>query len=63
LGNLDDDGDDDDVDINRAWKSIREIMKASVTKSHGYYELKQHKAWFDKYCSKLLDERKHTVLQ
>jgi hypothetical protein len=45
---LDDDDDDDDddhdpdhddVDINRAWESIRENIKASVTESLGYYEL------------------------
>jgi hypothetical protein len=49
LGNLndDDDDDDDDVDINRAWKNIRENMKTSATESLGYYELKQHKPWFD----------------
>jgi len=39
LGNFDDD-DYDDVDINRAWKSIRENMKASATESLYYYEIK-----------------------
>jgi hypothetical protein len=32
----DDDDDDDDGDINRAWKSVREYMKASPTESLGY---------------------------
>jgi hypothetical protein len=39
--------DDDDVDINMAWESIREKIQASDTKSLGYYKLKQHKSWFD----------------
>jgi hypothetical protein len=37
------DGDDDDYDdmnMNRAWKSI--------TDSLGYYELEHHEPWFDK---------------
>jgi hypothetical protein len=29
-----------DVDITRAWARIRENIKASATKSQGYYELK-----------------------
>jgi hypothetical protein len=37
----------DDVDINRAWESIRENMKTSATEGLGYYELEQHKLWFD----------------
>jgi hypothetical protein len=36
MENLDD---DDDVGINKAWKSIRETI-ASVTDSLNYYELK-----------------------
>jgi hypothetical protein len=31
--------------------------------SLGYYELKKHKPWFNKECSKLLDERKQVKLQ
>jgi hypothetical protein len=42
--------DDDDVDIIRAWGSIRDNIKASATGRLGYYELKQHKPWF-KDCS------------
>jgi hypothetical protein len=38
---------DDDVDLSRAVESIRENMKPSATESLDYYELKQHKAWFD----------------
>jgi hypothetical protein len=32
-------------------------MKASTTESIHYYEIEQHKPWFDEECSKLLDER------
>jgi hypothetical protein len=46
------------VDITGAWDNIREAMKASATESPGYYELKQHKPWFDEECSTLLGERK-----
>jgi hypothetical protein len=72
LENLNDDDDDDDggggggggdVDISRAWESIRENMKASATDSLGFYELKEHKPWFDEGHSKLLDQRKQTELQ
>jgi hypothetical protein len=30
---------DDNVDIDRAWESISENIKASATESIGYYEL------------------------
>jgi hypothetical protein len=51
FGNFNDDDDDDDVYISRFWESIRENMKASAAESLGYYELKQHKLWFDEECS------------
>jgi len=44
LENLDDDDNDNDsgnVDISRIWKSITGSIKASVTESLGYYEMKQ----------------------
>jgi len=41
------DDDDDDMDINKAWKSIIENMKASATGSLCYHELKQHIPWFN----------------
>jgi hypothetical protein len=34
---------DDDVDINRAWETIRENIKISAEASLGYYEMKKHK--------------------
>jgi hypothetical protein len=38
---------DDNVDINRAWESIRENIKTSAKGSLGHNELQQHKPWFD----------------
>jgi hypothetical protein len=35
----------------------------SAKESVGYYELKQHKPWFDEGCSELLDQRKQAKLQ
>ena len=37
----------EDEDINRAWESIKENIKNSVTESLGMHEMKQHKPWFD----------------
>jgi hypothetical protein len=54
---------DDDVDINRAWETILEKIKILAKASLDYYELKKHKPWFDKGCSKLLDQRKQAKLQ
>jgi hypothetical protein len=50
--------DDDDVIISGIWEDVAENVKASTTWSLGCYELKQHKAWFEEKCSKLLDRRK-----
>jgi hypothetical protein len=49
---------DDDVDIHTAWKTSRENIKILANDSLGHYEVKQHKPWFDKGCSKLSDQRK-----
>jgi hypothetical protein len=38
---------DTEVDINRAWKTIRENIRISAKESLGYYELKKQKLWFD----------------
>jgi hypothetical protein len=54
---------DDDVDINRAWETIRENIKTSAKVRLGYYELKKHKPWLDEGCSKLLDQRIHAKWQ
>jgi hypothetical protein len=49
---------DTEVNINRAWETIRENIKIPAKESLGCYELKKHKTWFDEGCSELLDKRK-----
>jgi hypothetical protein len=51
------------VEINSAWEMIREYIKISAKESLSYFELKKHKPWFNKGCSKLVDERKQAKLQ
>jgi hypothetical protein len=51
------------VEINSVWETIRENIKISAKESIGYFEFKKHKTWFDKGCSKLLDQRKQAKLQ
>jgi hypothetical protein len=41
-----------------ACENVRENVKDSATDSLGYYDLKQHKPWFDNECSLLLYEGK-----
>jgi hypothetical protein len=41
----------EDMDINRAWETIKESIKISAQASLGYYELKQHMPCFNKRCS------------
>jgi hypothetical protein len=43
---------DTEVENNSAWETIRENIKISAKESLGYYELKKHKPWFYKGCSK-----------
>jgi hypothetical protein len=50
-------------DINRAWDNVRENIKILAQDSLGYCERKHHKLWFDKECSKLVDQRKQAKLQ
>jgi hypothetical protein len=38
------------VDSNGTWENITENIKISAKESLGYYELKQHKPWFDEEC-------------
>jgi hypothetical protein len=44
---------DAEVEISSAWETTRENIKTSAKESKDYYELKKHKPWFDKGCSKL----------
>jgi hypothetical protein len=53
---------DAEVNINRAWDTIRGNIKISAKESLGYYEVKKHKPWFGKGCSKLLTQRKQAKL-
>jgi hypothetical protein len=50
-------------DTDHYLESIRENIKASATESLGYYELIQHKPWFDEESSKLYNQRKQAKLQ
>jgi hypothetical protein len=52
-----------DVNINKPWETIRETIRISAKESLGYYELKQHKPWFDEGCSKLSDQWKQGKFQ
>jgi hypothetical protein len=36
---------DTDLNANKAWETIREIIKISAKKILAYYEFKKHKAW------------------
>jgi hypothetical protein len=52
---------DAEVEINSA-SETRENIKISVKENLGYYELKNHKPWFHKECSKLSNQRKQAKL-
>jgi hypothetical protein len=54
---------DTEVDVNKAWETIKENIKISAKENPGYYELKQHKPWFVKVHTKLIDQRKEAKLQ
>jgi hypothetical protein len=54
---------DTEGEINTICETIRGNIKISAKESLGYYELKQHKPWFDEGCPKLLDHRKQAKLQ
>jgi hypothetical protein len=43
-----------EVDINRAWETIRENIRISAKESLGCYELKKHKPWFDEGLFKII---------
>jgi hypothetical protein len=47
----------DDVDINRSWKIIRDNLEISVNDSLDCYELEEHEPRFDEGCSKLFNQR------
>jgi hypothetical protein len=39
---------DSEVDISSAWEAIRENIKNAAKESRSYFELKEHKPWFEK---------------
>jgi hypothetical protein len=47
----------DSEDLNRAWENIKESNKSSTKERICLYELKKHKPWFGKECSRFLDQR------
>jgi hypothetical protein len=49
--------------ILRRLGELSQNMKISSNKNLGYYKSKQHKPWFNKGCSGLLDQRKQAKLQ
>ena len=49
-------------DINRAWRNIKENNKISAKWSVDLYEFKQHKPWFEE-CLRSLDQRKQDKMQ
>jgi hypothetical protein len=38
---------DTEVEINSAWETIRENINISEQESLGYFELREHKPWFN----------------
>jgi uncharacterized phage infection (PIP) family protein YhgE len=52
-----------EVEINIAWKRIRENINISAKETLSYYELRKHKPWLGEGCSKVLDQRKQAKLQ
>jgi hypothetical protein len=53
----------DELNIKRAWETIRQTIKISAKESLGYYELKKHKLQFHKGRSKLLEQKKQAKQQ
>jgi hypothetical protein len=54
---------DTEVDVNKAWETIRDNIKIYAEESLGYYEPNKNKPWFYEGYSKFLDQRKQAKLQ
>jgi hypothetical protein len=52
-----------EMNINRAWETIRVNIKILAKDSKSYHELKKHKTWFDEGCSESLDQTKQAKVQ
>ena len=48
----------DDRDVNRTWKNIKENIQTSAKECLGLHEFKQNKSWFDEECLGILYQRK-----
>jgi len=53
----------DDEDVNRTWKNIKENIQTSAKEFLGLHELKQNKPWFDEECLGFLGQRKQVKMQ
>jgi len=53
----------DDEDVNRACKNIKQNIQTSAKKNLGLQEMKQNKPWFDEECLGFLDQRKRAKMQ
>jgi hypothetical protein len=51
------------VDLYWAWDNIRENIKIWAQERIFYCKSKDHRQWFDKECSKLVNRRKQAKLQ
>jgi hypothetical protein len=49
---------DAEVEMNSAWKMMRENTKISAKESLDYCEFKKHKPRFEQTCSKLVEQAK-----
>jgi hypothetical protein len=45
---------DTEVEMNNAWEIIRENIRISGKEGLDYCQMRKHKLWLDKGCSKLL---------
>jgi len=53
----------DEEDVNRTWKNIKENIQTSAKESLGLHELKQNKPWFEEECLGFLVQRKRAKMQ
>jgi len=53
----------DEEDVNRTWKNIKENIQTSAKESLGLHEFKQNKPWFDEECLGFLDQGKRAKMQ
>ncbi|KAJ4437648.1 hypothetical protein ANN_17793 [Periplaneta americana] len=54
---------EEELDVNSAWKNIRDNIKIAAEQSIGYYETKKKKPWFDEDCCMVVERRKQAKLK